>query len=149
MVSDWCFTSSMTVDKITTFLILLSSKISTYNKESIVSSKWWRLFSGALRLIRNFPWLLILKIYNRIFVCWEKMNEDILSKKVCKSFIWVTNLGTIHGEVLPNCCCLPRQTIKVNAFSQWWLAFKQQNTNSTKTNQKTHVDQLISDKFCS
>ena len=50
-------------------------------------------------------------------VCWEKTNQDILA-----------NLGTIYGELLPYCFLL-RQTIKVEAFFQWWLAFKQHNTN--------------------
>ena len=42
--------------------------------------------------------------------------------RVCKCFIWVTNLGTIHEEVLPNCLDLPS---KLRHFFQWWLAFKQ------------------------
>ena len=73
-----------------------------------------------------------------------KTNEDIMAKQVCKCFIWVTNFGTIHGEVLPN-CFLPRQTIKVEAFFQWWRAFKRH-----KTIQKTlTTNQLITTKFCS
>ena len=68
----------------------------------------------------------------RIFVCWEKTIEDASAKQVCrpKCFLWVTNVETIHGEVLPN-CFLPthRPTIEVEAFLQWWLAFKQHNTN--------------------
>ena len=36
-------------------------------------------------------------------------------------------------EVLPN-CFLPRQTIKVEAFSQWWLAFKPLNTTQNRPN---------------
>ena len=46
-------------------------------------------------------------------------------------------------EVRPY-CFWTRQTIKVEAFFQWWLAFRQH-----KTNQKTHAHQLISDRFCS
>ena len=34
-------------------------------------------------------------------------------------------------------------------FLQWWLALNQHNTKLTNTNQKTHANQLISDKFCS
>ena len=37
---------------------------------------------------------------------------------------------------------LPRLTIKVEAFFQWWWAFKQR-----KTNQKTPTNQLISQSF--
>ena len=57
-------------------------------------------------------------------------------KQVCKCFIWGTNLGTIHGEVLPN-RFFPSQRIKVEAFFQWWRAFKQHNTKPIKTNQKS------------
>ena len=31
----------------------------------------------------------------------NSLDEDILAKQICKCFIWVTNLGRIHGEVLP------------------------------------------------
>ena len=48
----------------------------------------------------------------------------------------------IHGEVLPN-YFFSRQTIKFGAFFQWWSAFKQHTTN-----QKTHTNWLILDKFC-
>ena len=77
-----------------------------------------------------------------------KTNEVIFDKQVYKCFIWVTNLGAIHGEVLPN-CFLPTQTIKVEILFHWWLAFKQHNTKLTNTNQKTLVNQLILDKICS
>ena len=58
-------------------------------------------------------------IYRKIFVCWEKTNEDISAKHrhVCKCYIWVTNLVIIYGEVLPN-HVLPRQSIKVELLSQ-------------------------------
>ena len=44
-------------------------------------------------------------------VCCEKTNENISAKQISECFIWVTNLGKIHGDVLPNCianCFLPR-----------------------------------------
>ena len=37
---------------------------------------------------------------------------------------------------------LPRQTIKIETFFHWWLAFKQHNTKPTKKLKQT------SDKFC-
>ena len=38
----------------------------------------------------------------------EFRSHACSAKQVCKFCIWVTNLGTIHGEVLPNCFCLYR-----------------------------------------
>ena len=43
-------------------------------------------------------------------------------------------------------CFLHNQTIEVEAFFQWWLAFKQHNKKPIK---KLILNQLISDKFCS
>ena len=77
-----------------------------------------------------------------LFADRRQMKIFQQNRWVCKCFIWVTNLGTIHGKVLPN-CFLPRQTIKVEALFQWWLTSKQHNTKPTKTNQKTRANQLI------
>ena len=52
-------------------------------------------------------------------------------KQVCKCFIWVTNLGKIHGEALFNFFLL-RQPIKVEAFIQWWSEVRSNNTTPTK-----------------
>ena len=89
--------------------------------------------------IRIFPLLLIFK--ERIFVCWQKTNEDISAKQVCKGFIWVTNLGTIH-------CVLCRQTIKIEAFSMVTSLQTTQHKNN-QNEPKNHANQLISDQFCS
>ena len=53
----------------------------------------------------------------------------------------------ILEQFMGKCCSTffsPRQSFKVEAFCQWWCDFKQHNTN-----QKTHVNQLIENKFCS
>ena len=61
------------------------------------------------------------------------------TEQVCKCFIGLTNLGTIHGEVLPN-CFLPKQIIKVEAFFNGDMPSN--NTQPTKTDHKTHTNQL-------
>ena len=86
------------------------------------------------------------KIYNRIFVSWENTNEDILAKQVCKSFTWVTNLGTIHREVLTD-YFLPRQTIKIRDYFQLWLAFDQRNSKSTKPTKKLMQTSWVQTNF--
>ena len=69
-------------------------------------------------------------ICRKIFDCCEKTDGDILAKQVWKCFIWVSNLGTIHGEAQLN-RFLPRQTTKVDAVFQWWSALKGHNTKPT------------------
>ena len=54
-----------------------------------------------------------------------------LAEQVCKCFIWMTNLRTIHWEILPN-CFLRRQTIKVEAF---FSIVTRLRTTQLKTNQ--------------
>ena len=49
-------------------------------------------------------------------------------------------------QFMPN-CFLPRQSSKLSHFFNGDLPSK--NTNPTNTNQKTHVNQLFSGKFCS
>ena len=52
------------------------------------------------------------------------------------------------GNCWPSVSCLARQTIKVEAFFQCWFVTSLQTTQP-KANQKTHANQLISDKCCS
>ena len=80
------------------------------------------------------------------FFCWQKRNEGISARQLCKCFIWVTNIWTNHEEVLPNFFCLDRP-LKFNHFFQWWRAFELHNAKPTESNQKNYANQLISDKF--
>ena len=88
-------------------MILLSSSYIVWNHIVWVPESW---IDPKFPVIPNFK-----RSFEEFFVCWEKANEDDSVKQVCRCFIWVTDLGTIHVEVLPN-CFLPRQTIKVEAF---------------------------------
>ena len=63
------------------------------------------------------------------------------SKELEWCFIWVTNLGTIHGEVQPNFFFL-RQTTKLRHFFIWCKEPSNQ-TIQHKTNQQTGVNKLI------
>ena len=65
------------------------------------------------------------------------------NRYVNECFIWLSNLRSSRGEMLPNCFLL-KQTIEFEAFfqCQWWLAFKQHNTN-----QKTHANQFSGADF--
>ena len=97
-------------------------------------------------------------------ICWVWVGGDCLPLReeewrhfsptlniqVCKcdTRIWVINIGTTHGEVLPS-LFLSRQTIIIEAIFQWWSAFKHRNTKPTKIDQKTHANQLILGNFCS
>ena len=88
------------------------------------------------------------KISRRLSICIEKANEDILAKYGCKCSIWVTDLGTIHGRVLPNFFSL-NQTMK-----SWGISsYDEEPSNKTtqkpiKKHKKSHTNQLISGKFC-
>ena len=82
-------------------------------------------------------------ISRRIPVCREKTSGDILAKQVCKCFIWtrsliwLTNLGTIYGEVLKIFSC-PQRLSNLRHFFICWRAFTQNNTKPTKTIKKSH-----------
>ena len=68
----------------------------------------------------------------------ERRSGDISAKQVWKCFIWVTNLGTYYGEVLPNFFLL-RQTIRVEEFVHTVKSFQ---TKEHKINQR-HQKKLM------
>ena len=117
--------------------VIIARRIEVEQKKTgktIVHSKTVALMNSLSpttesRISPQFP--VITNFERGIFACREKKNEDILAKQVCKCFIWATSLGTIHGEGLPN-YFLPTQTIKVEVFFQWWLAFKSQHKSTKK-----------------
>ena len=82
-----------------------------------------------------------------IFVSREKWSGFILVKQVCKCFIWVTNLGTIHRRVLPIVFLaqIDYESWGISLFMMKspWRAFKHNNTKPTKT----RTNQLFWGKF--
>ena len=77
----------------------------------------------------NFPVSADLKRCMDDFLFVERTRKG----RQCKCFIWVTNLGTIHGEMLSNFSC-PYRKSKLKHYRQ--SAFKQHNRKASKNSCK-------------
>ena len=78
-------------------------------------------------------------MYRKIVVCWEKMNEDISAKQVCKCFIcvskqWSSLIGQILEEFIGKSClnfsCPGRPSQMRNVFI--WGDFPSNNTTQNQ-----------------